>query len=931
MAERTLRIRLLIIVVAFCALGGVAHFAVRFVSTDPLRTLVEENLSQALGLAVSIDKFEATLLPTPHLHAEVLRVANAPGRSTPNVLTIERVELEFEFWPLLQRIVVLKALEIEGADLYIETDSAGNLPGDFELSALVNDEDQDSVRFELREVNIERMRVFYRDAHRDISTSLILDSAALKSKELGTEIAMDIQGRFEGSEFALEGRIGSLRELLKRTQPFPIDLRGRLFEANFEAKGSIREPWAFKGFDVEFSGEIPKLVVRDVPLPQLGVIDLGGHLSDLDGSLGLDRLTLHSTKTSPVRIVAHGEIDDLLTLKDVEIELDVETKSIEFMNALLQELVDFPLPPIASLSVKTKLSDRDGSLDLDGTIHAATSNDAIVIHAEGGIHDLIGDAKLDLRLSATADDLALITSLVPDIPIPIHGGLGKVHAKGHLKSHGDILAASAIEIRVGDRQKTWAELDGSIGDVIQFQNVDFELGFGVQSLHHLNELLAREFPRTSKLEGSAALNDKDGSLGLEYLRLHGGEDSPIEIHLEAHLDDLVRRDEIEIELKLRVEDTRLLGAMVGLDLPVIRPVEFHGKVKGSEKHIEVENMTLRLGQTRLLGTLSGSFARGTRPKIRARLTSKDVRLQDLGLVPTRNASTRLTPIARLEIENSRGLSFEDLRRVDLDLELRFDHVGGYMGLEVNDVGFKLRLDDGNLVVTNAGARYQGGDLSANLHIDARTPHPKLEARLQTRGLDIARLMAQVERDTEYTGTFDIDLELHATGNTFDAHRRSLRGNITASMRDGNAASRISHEFVVNLSEVVFPGYQESETPTLSCAIVDLGIENGIASVRTLLLQGEDLGVVGTGKIDLIHGLYDLHVVPKMRNPGILSVAPEVDITGPLHDPEFHPRRRTIITSFGRGFIHNARTILFPFGKKSRNFVDDCRAPSSESD
>jgi uncharacterized protein involved in outer membrane biogenesis len=364
---------------------------------------------------------------------------------------------------------------------------------------------------------------------------------------------------------------------------------------------------------------------------------------------------------------------------------------------------------------------------------------------------------------------------------------------------------------------------------------------------------------------------------------------------------------------------------------VITPVEFHGKVKGSQKHIEVENMTLRLGETRLLGTLSGSFARDTRPSVQARLTSKDVRLQDLGLLPAENAPTPLASAAQRRRDNPEPLSFKDLRRIDLDLELRFDHVGGYTGFEAHDLGFKLRLEDGNLVVSDAGARYQGGEISTELHIDARTPQPKLEARLQTKGLNIARLMAQFEEGSNYTGILDVDLELRATGSTFDSHRRSLHGNITASMRDGNAASRIAREFVVNLSEAVFPDFRGNRAPTIGCAILDLEIEDGIASVRTLLLRGQKLGVIGTGEIDLVEGRYDLHVVPKMKNPGILSVAPEVEITGPLDDPEFHPMKRTLITSFGRGLLHNARTILFPFGKRSNSFIEDCRAPSSESD
>jgi len=277
------------------------------------------------------------------------------------------------------------------------------------------------------------------------------------------------------------------------------------------------------------------------------------------------------------------------------------------------------------------------------------------------------------------------------------------------------------------------------------------------------------------------------------------------------------------------------------------------------------------------------------------------------------------------------LSFDDLRRVDLDLELRFDHVGGYTGLEAQNVGFKLRLNDGNLVVSDAGADYQDGELNANLHIDARTPVPSLTAELQTSGLNIARLVSQFDEESNYSGIVDIEFELHARGDNFDSHRQSLSGTIIASMRDGNAASRIAREFVVNLSDIVFPGIGSKKVPNIGCAVIDLEIEDGIASVRTLLLRGRKVGVGGTGKIDLVRGVYDLHVVPKMENPGFLSVAPEVHVTGPLNDPEFDAMKRTLITSFGRGLFQKARTLLFPFGRKTRGPAEACRDLNSAED
>jgi hypothetical protein len=102
------------------------------------------------------------------------------------------------------------------------------------------------------------------------------------------------------------------------------------------------------------------------------------------------------------------------------------------------------------------------------------------------------------------------------------------------------------------------------------------------------------------------------------------------------------------------------------------------------------------------------------------------------------------------------------------------------------------------------------------------------------------------------------------------------------------------------------------------------------------LHEKEVRIVGTGQVDLVQGLYDLRMIPKSKNPGILSVAPEVHISGPLDDPEFHAVKRTLLTSLGRGLMHNigtvGKTLLLPFGRqsgRSKAFLQACRPPSPE--
>jgi len=220
-----------------------------------------------------------------------------------------------------------------------------------------------------------------------------------------------------------------------------------------------------------------------------------------------------------------------------------------------------------------------------------------------------------------------------------------------------------------------------------------------------------------------------------------------------------------------------------------------------------------------------------------------------------------------------------------------------------------------------------------MQIDARTQQPRLEAELHTRNLNIATLMSQFDENSDHSGLVDAELELRARGDRLALLRRSLTGEVKAILRDGNAASRIGREFIVNLASIVFPSYltRSRDAASIGCAVVDLEIENGIASVRSLVLRGDEVGVSGSGNVDFVQGRYDLYVVPKAMKPGLLSVAPSVRVRGPLDAPEFHPVKRTLVTSFGRGLIKNAlgagKFLLFPFGKRGEETgvsVKDCQ-------
>jgi hypothetical protein len=102
---------------------------------------------------------------------------------------------------------------------------------------------------------------------------------------------------------------------------------------------------------------------------------------------------------------------------------------------------------------------------------------------------------------------------------------------------------------------------------------------------------------------------------------------------------------------------------------------------------------------------------------------------------------------------------------------------------------------------------------------------------------------------------------------------------------------------------------------VECFRAAVALEHGIASVDSFMLKGATETVYGSGKIDLVKGHYDLLLTPTTSQPGLLSVAAQVEVVGPLDDPQFRPVKRTIALSAARSLISTvlrpARAVLSP--------------------
>lgn len=904
--------RLIIFCVTVAVVGLIAELWLGSLA-GTARYLVEREVSAATGLSAKIrGSLDLDLLP--RLRIEATGVAlTADGQSDP-VLLIDDVELDLDPWLLLIGVVAIDELYVTGAQLNLR--SIGDAPV-LDIESLVADTDEDAgvgIDFQIQRVEMSGLRVEYGDSAGHASRVLVIDELTLAADSPETSISLSVDGSFEGSPFTVRGETGAATELFGSETPYPVSLTVRFPETgvDVEVTGHLVEPTRLRGIEAAVSIVVPDLS-SFVPTALLSAengmqfplesIRITCKLRDPDGTLGVEDLLIETLDGSRVSFAATGSIRDLRRLSGVEIAAKIDADGLE----LLQPFVDVALPAFDAVEVRADISDRDGSLGVEGSVRASSADGALSIELSGSYGDLRNFDELDLVIDIRSRDLSLVgAALGLELTLP---PIGPVTAHGRLRGNVSALGVEKFAVLVGERDATWLEIDGSIADLANLADLHFVAQFGVADLRHLQSLRERALPHVGPLRGGAILSDRKGALGIEHLHLTGGRPGVFEIDFSGGIRDLRNVDEITVDATFKVASLETVGALLDVEWPDIGPVSFEGHITGSD---EDASMTggMRIGESELVGTASAAFVSGTRPNIRARVKSRHIRFDPSG--PSNGPETsNLAGVADLPWASwwsgKEALPFERLRAVDADIELLVDRISFDENIELHDLSVALKLDDGHLVFRASGAGHKGGSLRTELRVDAHKPVSVLTLGLEANDVNLGFWLTQLGSGIESTGILDASIALNSRGHSSAELRANMKGAFSAVVRDGTMASDYGKAFVKNVIQLSLPAllsYSTSPRPGFGCVVIEFEVDEGVAVAKTLALESKDIVVVGQGQIDFRSDAFDLVLSPKPRNPKVLSLSAEVDVTGPLAKPVFRARRRSIPGRVVRALLAN---------------------------
>ncbi|HSC69378.1 MAG TPA: AsmA family protein [Cellvibrio sp.] len=289
-----------------------------------VRMLVEDRGSKSLGRELRID---GPLSVDWHwtfteIHAEKIRLSNAPDYKEPEMIRIESVDLSFKPLKLLIGKLEFGVITVHKPIIILERKSREDANWNFPMFSAANATSESVApdnrhKFPLIErLELNDGQLVFRDAVKKLSLNLKLNSVSgsggekKDSKKSENGFSVKGKGTLQGEKFDLVGSGGSLETLRDSTADFPLQLQLIMGATQVNVNGTFKDPLKFSGANASLKIRGDSLAdifyLTAIPLPPTPPYTLEGQLtkdgdvwgyqkfngkvggSDLSGSLSYD-------------------------------------------------------------------------------------------------------------------------------------------------------------------------------------------------------------------------------------------------------------------------------------------------------------------------------------------------------------------------------------------------------------------------------------------------------------------------------------------------------------------------------------------------------------------------------------------------------------------------------------------------------------------
>ncbi len=398
-------------------------------------------------------------------------------------------------------------------------------------------------------------------------------------------------------------------------------------------------------------------------------------------------------------------------------------------------------------------------------------------------------------------------------------------------------------------------------------------------------------PLSATLTGTFQGVPFDATASTAPLGKLGSERKPLPIQVELKTADTrfsgrgtvarpLEKGVFDLEHDIAGDEIEGLDPLIDLALPLQGAFHARGTIAGrGERLTYVED--LRVGKSDFQMTLD-VWHRSPRPEIRASVSSETVYLEDVKLIagsdpPQAEGGRRyLIPEYRLPVAY--------MRAVDLTIDARARRVLTDMD-DIGDLSLVVTLTNGHFKSMATISKPEGAQIRKFVDVNAGYDPPRNQLEIKADNIDYDFLTRFVPATALREGALDFGLQLSGTGYTRRQFLEQADGTLTIVGGPGRLSERRIDLWAADLIPTLFsPRWQREETVELNCMVAHIGVTDGLATIKDVLLDTRRVMIAAAGVINLKNEELDVYIAPRPKRASLVSLANPVRVTGTLSQP-----------------------------------------------
>jgi uncharacterized protein involved in outer membrane biogenesis len=793
------------------------------VELDWVKRKVESAAAEALGRSFAIEG-PLTLMPAipPAFQIEGVRIGNANGWPDGDLARLDLARARLRLLYLLKGEVLIEELTVEGLDLNLQTDVAGDQnwllkeTGDQPDPGAGPKDGSAALRFiELAELSLRDIRIQHEDARTDESVELALEEIS-GNAEYREPMHLRIRGTIQKIPYKVAVNAGSLADLVDRKAPWALEVEAEAVGASLRIHGEVAEPLRGKGLALDFDLTGPRMkdleVLLGTELPAISSFGLRGHLEEeegkyrvvnLEGEIAATGLTGHfEADTSGERPLLSGAVD--VRTVDVGPLLAAVGGEVASESARFGE---------APKSEEERLRGRDsgtgekvaaGTVDLDEPVLTLDPLRKLDARFDLKVHEVVNMATSlrDAKLAIVVADGRLTAPLsVTLADVPFEGGLSLSPEDGQPKI---AVSLSAEKSDIGELARLLSGAKGVEGrfeaaklalrakgettrELVMTSELRFDMTGASLSYGHDEvggtpvELTLDEAHMLFPASDESTITASGALLGEPFtVEVNGGTFTenfvqrqwPLRLTASGgganfQIDGTVRRKHIgggsEIAFSLAGEPIGGLATWIGIAPEAKQSYELTGAALHNEEGLRIRIEQARVGRSSFAGAV-GVRRVGKTPVTFARLDFEILDLRGLEKLVPEPEENRERKQGKEALAIDVPILPKGIELFDSDVDIAIARIK----LETTDIRkvvFSSKIDDGYLQQAPIGLTIAGSRFEGNLGADLRGEVPQIDLEVGSSKVDVGRLLASlgVAHGVDLTaGAFDLDLAMEGS-------------------------------------------------------------------------------------------------------------------------------------------------------------------------